>query len=424
MAWWNRLNEPPEFTSDQLAEYLRRNPAANPNVVAKDGGQAPLQTDPDIYKQMYTAMPKVAAPLSMSPSGDDKPYNEAEALTPNAAGKVPSTQEFRDTALAPFTGAAEMFGGLAGKAALGAGKLAAGLGGKGAMFLAAGAADRAAIEAAQKMWARGAPDLDVLRATGLSKGVEGVVQKEIPGNEARLHPDLIDKVMNSPTLSYRNRLDQMLEHPQLWKERPELAAIPTQLKLAPDIDAAYQGMRATDPVGATTWADRFKNWNVLPPGHIKAEGQPDTWLATLLHETQHPVQNMDRLASGGGVNYNLQPGTNAWTLYQKHLQKIGVLEPFEQFLQTQPSIEQAIPAYNKRTAEMGKIFTNLNKRDDIAYDAYHQLGGEVQARNTEGPRRLMSADETRNVLPRETEDVAREDQFVRISHPDYWRPLY
>jgi hypothetical protein len=140
---------------------------------------------------------------------------------------------------------------------------------------------------------------------------------------------------------------------------------------------------------------------------------------TILHEIQHAIQDIEGFGSGGSAQiiYDLSQIDNK-ALVQEIALKSKNKRTFEINL-----INSDLSQFDKGKIdyiiqnsssfdEVKKYFSVLNEIDfsKSPVENYNLISGEAEARNAE-KRALMTAEERRNTLLSETEDVAREDQI-------------
>lgn len=128
---------------------------------------------------------------------------------------------------------------------------------------------------------------------------------------------------------------------------------------------------------------------------------------TLFHEIQHYIQFKEGFATGG----------NPSGLFPEDLKKANELrsranELIEEY--NGMSVYEKLSSYGgkieREVREASQEYTDFVRNNQMGYDTYHSLAGEVESRNTEA-RMKMTAEERRNSLASATEDVAREDQI-------------
>ncbi|WP_372647772.1 LPD23 domain-containing protein [Draconibacterium sp.] len=152
----------------------------------------------------------------------------------------------------------------------------------------------------------------------------------------------------------------------------------------------------------------------------------------LNHELQHAVQEVEGFAQGGTpskmprvTDFRNSDTIEMYTNEIKRLEKTDeykqAIKESDEFLANNPDateeqmdaeeerLSEAYPAYGKISA-FTKEANRLSRLPKDSYDAYHKLGGEVEARNVER-RANMSPEYRASKLLQETEDVSRLDQI-------------
>jgi len=274
--------------------------------------------------------------------------------------------------------------------------------------------------------------LDVWNKTGWFKGPDGKWKWEIPDTEAKLNP-APDSVRSSPpqaqTTSFLT-LGEILDHPELYKNYPELAKIPIKPLVGPGALGAYAG---------------GKNPVIYMGG-----AKPGDYRSTLLHEIQHGVQDIEGFARGGNPNEFLPPGYFVAYNNEKAMREVlsnmlpktpeapanfnwddltGALEKRQKGVKIDRSTE---PLFYKEYLEHLKYFDSFSnelKKDvnehifnfgrlrkkvfqteDAAFEKYQQLAGEVEARNVQ--ERAAQGDYTSH--PMQTEGYPTYPQIVKF----------
>lgn len=177
---------------------------------------------------------------------------------------------------------------------------------------------------------------------------------EIPDFEATLKKGTFSTgTTGSDPLVYKGPLEGILNHPELYRQYPELADVPVEIRWNPlgkrDVDASFHpglGRLITMEVG----------------------GPEEVVVASLLHEINHALQDIEDFARGGNVN--------------------------EFFYHLSPLISKA-----------GLPELSL----DTAHALYRQLAGEVASRNVE--HRFLNKISP-ELLPPMTEPNPRWEQIV------------
>lgn len=185
--------------------------------------------------------------------------------------------------------------------------------------------------------------------------IDGVWRQELDDSTFILNPRMIDAP--SATTTIRDlRLDNTMEHPQLFMASPRLRATKAILKTDPEAKGAfYPGQNAMTVQG---------------PNLSKIR-------STTIHEVQHGLQDEFKMAKGGSPNF-IQP--------------------------------EMVPHYQKKFSEykaMGK--SDAEAASDAAYSAYWHLAGEAEARLVQA-RLGYSAEKRAATFP--------EDDYIGVNVKD------
>jgi hypothetical protein len=140
----------------------------------------------------------------------------------------------------------------------------------------------------------------------------------------------------------------------------------------------------------------FLNYNA-------AKGLASDRLSTLLHESQHGVQQLEGFA--GGASNALPPGGippthEAFPLFQKYLQQT----------QTDPMFVQELTKHNIPQSEWPLRLEEWSQRRAMN-EWYERVAGEVEARNTQYRQGMTMADRMK-IPPWNTEEFISSQQFI------------
>lgn len=219
-------------------------------------------------------------------------------------------------------------------------------------------------------------------------------------------------------------LDEVIDHPELFKAYPELRGI--NIKHFPTSIGGY----STETGGSLGMA-KGRDIYLAPLEANMAKN-------ILMHEIQHHIQNIEGFASGGSSEMFRPPGldeaeVNFHKVAKDELEKMivkGYTAPFlhHSSKRIQRSLESGSPLSEIEglDAESFKKLTNIVKANKLLDDAaevhlreYSKLMGEVESRNVEA-RMKYSKTLRELVPPQATEDIPRELQ--RDVPPDYRIP--
>jgi hypothetical protein len=168
-------------------------------------------------------------------------------------------------------------------------------------------------------------------------------------------------------------LDEVLDHPALFKAYPMLRTV--MVKVNPGLGIGGSLVNMEDGT------------NVIELGL----GQQ---LSTLIHETQHMIQQIEKFARGGTPKRSDVARSKEYKAYC--------------FAQDNRSL-------NPSNAEVDYIVAAYDRIPNVM-QAYHRLAGEVEARNAQ-TRQELTAQERKLKSPESTADVAVDDQIVVMDHP-------
>jgi len=196
---------------------------------------------------------------------------------------------------------------------------------------------------------------------GYDKGVDpnAPMKWEIPDTNAKFKNSLIqDEDAFQKTQgrhSFTGRLDDLLEHPELFENYPHLRDM--------NVDAAY--------------SKGVKESGVAWPDSLEAKGRnPDQLMKVLLHEIQHNVQSTENFGRGGNTDYF------AFKLAQD-------------VIKDDPS--RAKEFFRPKSP----LWKNVDKQ---AMDMYMKLPGEVESRSVE-LRKNFPPEMLRQYSPRKSAEV-------------------
>ena len=221
------------------------------------------------------------------------------------------------------------------------------------------------LKAMQRL-AKGDDAGKVFQETGIYKGpVDQLPRAHISDKQARiktenLTPNQYDKELLGVPLSSDLKLSDLLDHPELFAAVPELANV----KIKPNL--------ALGSLGAYDRGANTIHFSAMKQGRDDAEA-----LSTLLHETQHAIQNQFGFTPGGN--------TGMFVADPKLLRdaKFGAYT-----LQSQKQAEkEALKKAGKDTGDVDNFLSQIqktiegfNKVESDALDSYLKIGGEAEAR--------------------------------------------
>ncbi|MFZ2486966.1 MAG: hypothetical protein WAZ19_02495 [Anaerolineae bacterium] len=177
-------------------------------------------------------------------------------------------------------------------------------------------------------------------------------------------------------------------------------------------------------------------------GMFKKDGGMEGAKSTFLHEVQHAIQRIEGFAIGGNKRQMSSPNDVLQNLASPL--NFPKLSKEDRIIARQQTKEQGLrfgevfyfdvikddPNVIEDVIERLEILNNISPNyvytkliqaldyklmemggEDVAFDKYKKLAGEVEARNVQ-KRMDMSPEQRRQTLLQETEDVAREDQII------------
>ena len=280
-------------------------------------------------------------------------------------------------------------------------------------------------------------------ATGWERGADGKWRYEIPDSKLN---DMMDvdgngkmvKRYEEDMLWTSGKLGEVIVAPELFKAYPKLKDVRLETdSIMNNLPSNGEYNSKTNTI--TIHADELKYLNSI-----------------LNHEIQHAIQDLEGFAKGGNPNTlelkktkeykdweNLVARLRSETPKEKALNTLigdyadkynALADKIDEFfygsydaknaddvnlLQERKSYLEELGRYiNELSDELDKIRkgrgamvkSTIDSVDDVLYNLYHRLAGEVESRNVE-KRMGMPPEERRATLAAETEDVSREDQI-------------
>lgn len=272
-------------------------------------------------------------------------------------------------------------------------------------------ADMPKLGQALTLEGRGASPRDIHAVTGWFRGPDNKWRFEIPDKEAMLHGQNV--LGKNLVLGDKNPLEEVLHHPDLYSAYPQLQNLNVQGKqMAP---------------GAGAYFPKTKSIS-LPDVESKKAG-----LSTLLHETQHGVQDIEGFAEGGSPDEFLGPGYQNKMALNDHrydkaaaqAQALGVdpervmtginmysngLPMGDTYPHLKTLLEQA-PDLLEEFKQVHNTKVALNAEQKAAYQKYNDLAGEVEARNVQERHQFGYGQET---PPWETPGIVPLDKQIVV----------
>lgn len=298
------------------------------------------------------------------------------------AGRLPSEQL---PEIASRMGMALLGLGMGTNALMGGGEASLG------MFAGRGAqgADTGALARAMHLDSKGFAPEDIHADTGWFKGPDEQWRFEIPDSEASwIGPRGRDDEGNQyahaiPVVPRELTLGDVLHHPQLFDQYPELRSVTVSPEYEPGVQASQR------------------------PGQIGIGlGSPADVLSATLHETQHEIQDREGFAQGGNPSQFLPP-----EFKQEYQNQVDDLASLRQVTKTlganYVSVEKGLQLIKRGiepphyvTGEIAKVMAHdpdmvqqysetlhnvldKTKQSQSAFEKYQSLAGEVEARNVQ-----------------------------------------
>ena len=256
-------------------------------------------------------------------------------------------------------------------------------------------ADLEAMRRAETMLDEGADRADVWRDTGWMRGPDGKMRFEIDDSRAVLRQKPRD-VLNYGGEDYQTNYSGGLLHQELLGGDYRGETLPAAY---PDMIGDMDFGRARSSSGSYD----------IGTGAIKVgAADAQSGLPVTIHELQHAVQAQEGFGRGSNPSIEFNNLLMARRALTSHLEK--------QIEQKQD--ELGLSGYAPQHPELEPLYERYNRlankavSEDDAFDIYHRVMGEVEARNAE-TRRAFSAEMRREIPPWETQDVPDEEQFMR-----------
>lgn len=214
--------------------------------------------------------------------------------------------------------------------------------------------------------------------TGWERGRDKKWRYEIFDGEA----DFIQPLQDLQTFKMY-KLKDVLDFPELYELYPDAANMEFQSN--PNLNAygLYQENNARIILNA----------NSFSPDSKEA-------ISTLLHEVQHAIQAVEGF--GRGINpRDAKDRLGEDFLYTKYTK----LNPFRKFREILGLPFTSTETLNKAMEDLKRV------ADKSDFEVYRRAAGEVESRNVEARRTMTEAERLKTLLS-ETEDIAREDQYI------------
>lgn len=212
-------------------------------------------------------------------------------------------------------------------------------------------------------------------STGWEKGSDNKWRYEI-NPDIKIDFNLFLKLGNKTT-----NLDSFLNFKELNQAYPNLFR-DVNVRVIDGAEIGDATMAAGEAKDGKLYLVINKNKVLDENGQVIDEQQ---FIQIISHELQHLVSDIEGFPSGGNLK----------------IAERAIREDISKSKGTD------------RGRELEKLFLDNNTKDDLIFNYYLRLAGEVEARNVE-QRINMSPDQRRKTLLQQTEDVAREDQITIV----------
>ncbi|WP_290494523.1 LPD23 domain-containing protein [Hyphomonas sp. UBA4494] len=249
-------------------------------------------------------------------------------------------------------------------------------------------ADLPALERAQALEGAGKSQEDIWRETGWYRDRDGQFKYEIDDSQSGWKVD--------PVEGWEGRAGDALQHPTLFAAYPEIADQVIQVRDLGPVTRDAEGNLVSGQFG--------RNHGPGQPIELNSQLTPDEMRSTLLHETDHTIQDVEGFAVGGN------PMT-APKFYDA-----PIIDEIQAYIQeaTETLRNPNLSAKDKEGLRQQIQRARRDMEQAAAFVGYMHMGGEVAARNTQ-KRLNMTAEERRASFPDETIDVEPEHISVRRS---------
>lgn len=225
---------------------------------------------------------------------------------------------------------------------------------------------------------------------GAFRGVDKMPRFEIDDSGSRMGP-------------VGATLADTLAHDPLFAAYPEMAGIET---------------RAGTSMGKAHYSRGHPDDGIPPEIVMGDRAKRDT----LLHEAQHGVQDIERLASGGNDYMTAFSTPEGVAMYTERIKRMRTPVTIDEYVRSAgfDNAEQAAGSYadylkqHKRDFKKG-VPPHLDRiaQESVAKDYYRALAGETEARTVQ-KRQDLSPEERRSRPPWEDYDIPESQQIVRF----------
>jgi len=249
-------------------------------------------------------------------------------------------------------------------------------------------------------------------ATGWERGNDGRWRYEVP-------PMTIKKGVKltlTGKTKYTAKLGDIVDAPEMFKAYPKLKDLTVVFDVLPKGTNGGISPKTLDI--EINWM-RYNNDGSQAGWTVKNRELTDKAIVSLTHEVQHAIQFMEGLSIGGNA-------TLARDFYYNHKVRVATEEFKKKYEELNKKQAAATSAEERKAIAHEKIILARAHRDELKkiesdakklnssqkFEVYKKLTGEVEARNAQ-TRLGLTEEERKNTPPSETEDVARDEQYVR-----------
>jgi hypothetical protein len=265
-------------------------------------------------------------------------------------------------------------------------------------------ADRAALAKAVQMEARSIPPGEIRKATGWRRGADNQWRFEIDDSAATVRPELLPQDESAPAV----KLGDILSHEPFFKAYPHMKDMDVLAIMDPEIGGSFNDVRMK----------------------INPTYSPEDILNTVLHESQHGVQNKEGFTPGLDYRKIAQhPDPIVNKAYRQEF--MSHIQPLDRGMfanilakQNPPIVltpEKFERVFSKFVADRQQLARRPSTpeykaaKDKAQSRTYARAAGEVEARNVE-KRAKMSAEERAATPPEDTQDLPNKYQLTGYSN--------
>lgn len=248
-----------------------------------------------------------------------------------------------------------------------------------------------------------------------SSMADKMVRFEIDDSLAQLSKKVSNEISSKNLID--NTLEEVLHHPKLYKDYPELKGMLVSISppgnagkgasYTPRIDRSAEGL-----------------FDLEPQIKIRADS-PEEVKSMLLHEIQHYIQEKEGFALGGSPSsMYVEAGKEVEKFRSKARKRIDeIIEQKDAYVsrrfqlgenpdQSAKDFWQFHPELEKDLDDLWKTVNQPGSNPTIRYETYKKLAGEIESRDVEY-RRIFSKGGRERIFPYSGEDIPLSDWIVR-----------